>query len=726
MALGYGVVGSQNIKDEARFAYQDAYPVLKLSNALSVVVNDTNAAIMSSIDGNPDFEMEVLASKEAFGQAFTLLDPEGGGSQELQRLRDRYDLYIRQGVLFGREQLEDKEGTVSIEGLARMKIDLKKDIETFRVNKEARFSESLKGIENRSNIFQLLFLVFGAALVVILMSMATVLRDAIQGVMDLTRTAAHLSEGYLDTPITINRNDEVGQLQNSFSVMRDRLQDLIENLDEKVRLRTQDMEMAQQETKDILRSINEVIFVFNADTLEVGRECSKVAFQVFPDLRQPKVSLWDVLPSTPDTRRNMELWLKLFDDSQRLDQWEKYCTINPLLEFERNNGREMRMWKIQYHPITKGGRLERVMLSAQDVTEERRARKEARENRQRQTVQMEAVSAIGSYQNEELDHWEELLDRVVGNLQLQSDPLVLLSDSSWARDVHTVKSLSGGFGMVFTMELLENLENWALMEQEGRADGTQGQHGDHYEMLLMSLDTFRQMKTLMSKASAEGEGLEAEEIVAMVEHLEAKGVDLDVIDRLNKLSLISFETCCSKYRLVLDNARRQSGKEIRELIVEGGEVLISKSMIPSIDAAVVHLIRNAVAHGIEAPEVRERMGKGAGHVEVRAKKTDELIIEVIDDGRGIDLNLLRRNAIDRGLIDEDTPWNKAYALELLTGSNRFSTKQEKDELSGFGVGLFGVKEACQELGGSMFMREDVRDGTVVGFSIPLLPAQPEG
>ena len=285
MALGYGVVGSQNIKDEARFAYQDAYPVLKLSNALSVVVNDTNAAIMSSIDGNPDFEMEVLASKEAFGQAFTLLDPEGGGSQELQRLRDRYDLYIRQGVLFGREQLEDKEGTVSIEGLARMKIDLKKDIETFRVNKEARFSESLKGIENRSNIFQLLFLVFGAALVVILMSMATVLRDAIQGVMDLTRTAAHLSEGYLDTPITINRNDEVGQLQNSFSVMRDRLQDLIENLDEKVRLRTQDMEMAQQETKDILRSINEVIFVFNADTLEVGRECSKVAFQVFPDLR---------------------------------------------------------------------------------------------------------------------------------------------------------------------------------------------------------------------------------------------------------------------------------------------------------------------------------------------------------------------------------------------------------------------------------------------------------
>lgn len=180
-------------------------------------------------------------------------------------------------------------------------------------------------------------------------------------------------------------------------------------------------------------------------------------------------------------------------------------------------------------------------------------------------------------------------------------------------------------------------------------------------------------------------------------------------------------------RLVRDIAREFS-KEIR-LVIDGEETELDKSIIEEISDPLVHLIRNAADHGVESGDIREKAGKprlgtinlSAGH------EGNHVIIEVQDDGAGMDPEKLKQKALEKGLLTpeeaHDMKTEDAYSLIFLPG---FSTAQKISSVSGRGVGMDVVKTNITKLNGIIAVESEVGKGTKFTLKLPLTLAIIQG
>ena len=145
-----------------------------------------------------------------------------------------------------------------------------------------------------------------------------------------------------------------------------------------------------------------------------------------------------------------------------------------------------------------------------------------------------------------------------------------------------------------------------------------------------------------------------------------------------------------------------------DLTIRGAETQLDRVILDGISETITHLLRNAVAHGIESPDDRRRVGKPArGRIELRAEQRGSLVaIEVFDDGRGVSPQLLEATAEGRSLTD-------------VLAEAGFSTAEEITEVSGRGVGLDAVKAHIESLGGELEVRSVPENGTTVTLTVPL-------
>ena len=173
-------------------------------------------------------------------------------------------------------------------------------------------------------------------------------------------------------------------------------------------------------------------------------------------------------------------------------------------------------------------------------------------------------------------------------------------------------------------------------------------------------------------------------------------------------------------RLVRDLAKSMN-KEV-DLILEGGEISIDRTILNELIDPLVSLIRNAIDHGIEPPEERLRKGKPkVGTVKIVAEREGNYImITVEDDGRGIDVELVKKIAIEKGLITHEVANNLSYkeALMLVTLPG-FSTKKNVSQISGRGMGLNAVKTKIEAIGGTFTIWSEKDKGTKVILKVPM-------
>lgn len=173
-------------------------------------------------------------------------------------------------------------------------------------------------------------------------------------------------------------------------------------------------------------------------------------------------------------------------------------------------------------------------------------------------------------------------------------------------------------------------------------------------------------------------------------------------------------------RLVRDISKKL-GKDV-QLVVEGEETEADKNIIESLADPLIHIIRNSLDHGIEMPDVRRTAGKSPqGTIRVAARQeSDRVIIEINDDGAGIDPEQIRRKAVERGLIPEDKAGTlsdmDAVQLIFLPG---FSTKETISDLSGRGVGMDVVRNAVERINGHVELSSTHGRGTRLRLSLPL-------
>jgi two-component system, chemotaxis family, sensor kinase CheA len=218
-----------------------------------------------------------------------------------------------------------------------------------------------------------------------------------------------------------------------------------------------------------------------------------------------------------------------------------------------------------------------------------------------------------------------------------------------------------------------------------------------------------------------------------VEHHRRALLDLDAqlsrsVDRLREsaldLRVVPIDTLFNQFPRVVRELARVQGKTVR-FTLDGGDVRIDKSMVETLYDPLMHMVRNAIDHGVESPAEREGAGKPAqATLSLRAvQRNSRVVVEIADDGRGISTEAVRAKAVRNGLVGEEESHRLSPELvrEFIFSSG-FSTADSVTETSGRGVGMDVVRNAITRLGGSIATRTREGSGTAFAIDLPLSAA----
>lgn len=203
----------------------------------------------------------------------------------------------------------------------------------------------------------------------------------------------------------------------------------------------------------------------------------------------------------------------------------------------------------------------------------------------------------------------------------------------------------------------------------------------------------------------------------------------NLLDDTKKLLMMPFSTLLGIFPKVVRDLARDEGKDV-EFSVQGGEIEIDKRILEEIKDPLIHLLRNCVDHGIEAPDERERRGKPRrATVAVTIERTggSEVALLITDDGAGLDAEKIRAAAIKHGALtaDDAARLNEAQTRSLIFHSG-VSTSPIITEISGRGLGMAIVSEKVEKLGGSIAVESRTGEGTTFRISLPLTLATFKG
>ncbi len=321
-----------------------------------------------------------------------------------------------------------------------------------------------------------------------------------------------------------------------------------------------------------------------------------------------------------------------------------------------------------------------------------------------------ARAAANALRHSRRDHWAERIERAGAAAVSQSDALPLLSALDEALSALVD---DGGDDSGPDYEAATRTENRSLRVDESKIDALLDLAGE----LLVVKNGFAHLAKAVER-EIEGHDL-ARAIRGQCDTLERLGGELHAA--VLQLRMVPMSQVFRSFpRLVRDMSQRLD-KDV--VLVSRGETSESdKTIVDLLFEPLLHLVRNAVDHGIETPEQRRNTGKPEeATVTLAASRTgDRLVVDVIDDGRGIDPVVVRRKAAQRGVLsaDELAAMADEQAIELIF-SPGFSTASEVSDISGRGVGMDIVRSTIERVGGRVSVKSRIGAGTTVRLDLPM-------
>ncbi|MGE5580745.1 MAG: chemotaxis protein CheW [Bacillota bacterium] len=209
------------------------------------------------------------------------------------------------------------------------------------------------------------------------------------------------------------------------------------------------------------------------------------------------------------------------------------------------------------------------------------------------------------------------------------------------------------------------------------------------------------------------------DVSSLAAHLQRTSTELQ--EGIMQARLLPLKSILSKFPRMIRDLSGRCGKEI-EFEVEGESTELDRTVLEAIDDPLIHVLRNAVDHGIEMPEERQAKGKPrAGHVKLSAwHEENQVLVRVEDDGAGIDAERVKRSAVKKGLITEEQAQKltekEAVEMIFLPG---FSTADKATEVSGRGVGMDVVRANLERVNGQIEVKTKLGAGTQITLRLPL-------
>jgi chemosensory pili system protein ChpA (sensor histidine kinase/response regulator) len=226
--------------------------------------------------------------------------------------------------------------------------------------------------------------------------------------------------------------------------------------------------------------------------------------------------------------------------------------------------------------------------------------------------------------------------------------------------------------------------------------------------LIESISDLRSLQGLMEITTRDSETL----------LLQQSRVSTDLQEGLIRTRMIPFASLAPRLRRIVRQSARQLDKKV-DLHLRGAEGEMDRAVIERIVAPLEHMLRNAVAHGIESPDKRRKEDKRAtGSIMIDfSREGTEIVLRISDDGAGLDIDAIRRRAIERGLMEAgaDLPDSDVMQFVLQAG---FSTASEVTQIAGRGVGMDVVNSEVKQLGGSLHIDSESGKGSVFTVRMP--------
>src|SRR5437667_6891710 len=201
--------------------------------------------------------------------------------------------------------------------------------------------------------------------------------------------------------------------------------------------------------------------------------------------------------------------------------------------------------------------------------------------------------------------------------------------------------------------------------------------------------------------------------------LQQARISRDVQQELMRMRAVPFSNLNERLYRIMRQTAREVGKKA-ELEIEGGQVELDRSVLERIGAPLEHMLRNALGHGLESPQERLAAGKPeSGRIAVSLRQEgNEIALVVSDDGAGLDLDQLRKKAIEKGVLTRDQQASEAELMQLIFGSG-LSTADKLTQLSGRGVGMDVVRSEIASIGGRVEIASTRGRGTTFTVYLPL-------
>ncbi|MGC9385892.1 MAG: chemotaxis protein CheA [Hydrogenovibrio sp.] len=207
-------------------------------------------------------------------------------------------------------------------------------------------------------------------------------------------------------------------------------------------------------------------------------------------------------------------------------------------------------------------------------------------------------------------------------------------------------------------------------------------------------------------------------------HLERHTRDLQ--ESVMNIRMLPVSFAFNRMPRIVHDVSQKLGKKI-DLVMEGEGTELDKTMLEALTDPLVHIVRNSIDHGVEAPDVRLAAGKPeTGIVKMAAfHQGGNILIQITDDGAGINADRIRQKAIEKGVIDEDIKMSDEEIIDLIFHPG-FSTADVVSDVSGRGVGMDVVRRNIRGLGGSVEVKTEVGKGSIFTIRLPLTLAILDG
>ncbi|NQU64154.1 MAG: hypothetical protein HQ517_07720, partial [SAR324 cluster bacterium] len=420
-----------------------------------------------------------------------------------------------------------------------------------------------------------------------------------------------------------------------------------------------------------------------------------------------------------------ELLYGKIKDAELFREWIDLCYDGPLdfgdlqllqpSEITTENGRIL---ALEIFPIyTEDAQLIHIVFKFNDITLLRNNQKELEHRDQSNLAVIKVIQ-----QRQAFKSYTELIE----NSFSKSDQIFAAKPVELIRALHTAKGLSGLFSFKTVQQKCHDAETLLLA-------GNEITHNSEVLKLILSISAFvddflKKNENVLQAVFGSDERIHAvdrnwydhlQKLYLQKSELRQTGVG----NLFKQLAFVPLKNCFEHYKTILQDIATSRGKMLESLVINDQmNIFVPDPILKPLVNSLIHIFRNAVDHGIETPDVRKALNKDEnGHIELSLTHNDEsLLIQIEDDGQGIDTQKLTAAAITKGLFEADQVEKMSTAeIKQLVFQDGISMKNEADLVSGRGVGMADVKNSCQLLEGQIDYETTLGKGTCWQITIPL-------